>query len=173
LQLGSTGYLLQGNDANVVNLLSIAFWILDLVVLTGLTGASIGKFVSGVRVVRPDGRVCGIGRAILRWLLWIVDAFPYFAPLVGFITALSSQGNRRVGDMAAGTYVVRSSAVGQPVAVGSGGYQPGAAAPTAVAYGAPSADAQWDPARQAWIRWDGTAWTQHDPAVPGGWRPIS
>lgn len=180
LILNDSAYLLTGSDATTVNLISLAFWVMNLVVLQGLTGASIGKFIAGARVVRPDGSPCGVGRAALRWILWIVDGFPYFAPLVGFITALSSQGNRRVGDMAAGTYVVAASAAGRPVDVGGAGMGAGAgyqyqgpppAQPMGV--GQPAPDAQWDPARGAWIRWDGGAWQQHDPNVPGGWRPIS
>jgi len=42
-----------------------------------------------------------------------VDAFPYFIPyLTGFIVALSSKDNKRIGDMVASTLVVRKDAVG-------------------------------------------------------------
>jgi hypothetical protein len=75
--------------------------------------------------------------------------------------------------MAAGTYVVRNAAAGQPIHLPGTGAAPAYAMAPSAPVGPPSADAQWDQARQAWIRWDGTAWTQHDPNVPGGWRPIS
>lgn len=164
VQLGERAYRLTDSGFAFVALVATAWWILNLCVLTGLTGASVGKLVSGIRVVRADGAICGVGRAFVRWLVLIVDAFPYFVPLVGFVTALATDGNRRVGDVAAGTFVVRASAVGEPIAVG---------ARPAPAYGyAPAAtDAQWDPARGAWIRWDGTAWTRYDQST-ATWRPL-
>ncbi|MGQ0825113.1 MAG: RDD family protein [Actinomycetota bacterium] len=77
----------------------------NAVVLQSLVGTSIGKMVTGLRVVRPDGQIAGFGAMFVRWLcLWTVDGFCF---LVGLITALVSRGHRRVGDMLAGTYVVR------------------------------------------------------------------
>lgn len=96
------------------------------VVLQGLTGWSIGKLLTGIRVVREDGRTVGVVKALVRWLLWIVDAFPYFLPLVGFLVGLTTAGHRRVGDMVAKTFVVRRSAVGSPIVV------PGLTAPPPV-----------------------------------------
>lgn len=102
---------------------SLALWGISLgmlVVVQGLTGWTLGKLVTGIRTVREDGRTPGIPRAFLRWLLGLVDAFPYVIPLVGLITAGTSQGHRRVGDLAARTYVVRSRAAGHPIRVPSG-----------------------------------------------------
>jgi uncharacterized RDD family membrane protein YckC len=87
------------------------------VVLQGLTGWSIGKLLVGIRVVKEDGSTVGVVKALVRWLLWVVDAFPYFLPLVGFIVGLTTAGHRRVGDMVAKTFVVRSSAAGSPIVV--------------------------------------------------------
>lgn len=171
---GDTQYLATGGAAGKVFLVCTLFLVANLVVLQGLAGASIGKFVTGLRVVRPDGGPCGIGKALVRWLVMFVDAFPYFVPLVGFVLVLSTQGNRRLGDMAADTYVVRTTAAGRPIVVPpAGGQNYGYAPPPG--YGPPVApgrppvpDAQWDAARGAWLRWDGTAWTQLDTAT-GRW----
>jgi uncharacterized RDD family membrane protein YckC len=132
---------------NGANLLFLALSVLMLVVLQGLTGWTIGKLVTGIRTVRADGRPPGLLKALVRWLLWIVDGFPYLLPLVGFITAVTTVGHRRVGDMAAGTYVVRASAAGAPIVVPGltappppAGYAPG------VPWGTtspPSPDAGW------------------------------
>ncbi|MEQ1786285.1 MAG: RDD family protein [Acidimicrobiales bacterium] len=119
-----------------------ASWLLPIgmhVILQGLTGWTVGKLLTGIRTVREDGRPAGIGKAFLRWLLWIVDGFPYFLPLVGFIVGLTTVGHRRVGDMVAKTFVVRASAAGQPIVV------PGLTAPpppvgSAGAWGAPPPD---------------------------------
>jgi len=116
---------------NGANLLFLVLSVLMLVVLQGLTGWTIGKLVTGIRTVRDDGRPPGLLKALVRWLLWIVDGFPYLLPLVGFITAVTTVGHRRVGDMAAGTYVVRASAAGSPIVV------PGLTAPPPPAGHAP------------------------------------
>ncbi len=110
-----------------------------LVILQGLTGWTPGKLLLGIRCVREDGRACGVLKALVRWLLWIVDGFPYFLPLVGFIVGLTTVGHRRVGDMAAKTFVVRRAAMGSPIVV------PGLTAPPPPAghagtWGAPPPD---------------------------------
>lgn len=151
-----------------------------LVILQGLTGWTIGKLATGVRVVQEDGRPPGLVKALLRWLLWIVDAFPYFLPLVGFIVGLTTVGHRRVGDMAAKTFVVRSSAAGSPVMVP--GLTPSAAPPGyASSWGPavagpppqPGSSPQWDEARGTYIQWDPAqgAWVQWDDGAKT-WSPI-
>jgi uncharacterized RDD family membrane protein YckC len=148
----------------------------------GRTGKTPGKAAMGIRVVNAEGQPPGIGRAALRWVLWIVDAFPYIIPyLTGFITALTSQRNQRVGDMVASTFVVDKNAAGSPAGqVGQGQF--GGAGP--VPYGAPPPSgapvassapppgeagqkADWypDPQGQARLRyWDGQRWTDHTSA---------
>ncbi len=170
---------------------SVVFWGLNaglLVVLQAFTGWTPGKLVTGIRTVREDGRPPGFVKALLRWLLWIVDGFPYVLPLVGFITGLTTVGHRRLGDMAAKTFVVRKDAAGSPVAVP--GLTPGppisgapwgtppppsapppAPAPTPIAAEGPQWDEarrtyiQWDPEQRAWMQWDdgSKAWSR----IPG------
>ncbi len=72
--------------------------LLLLVLLQGLTGFTPGKLVTGIRTVREDGQRPGLVKAFLRWMLWVVDGFPFVVPLLGFIVALTTQGHRRVGD---------------------------------------------------------------------------
>jgi uncharacterized RDD family membrane protein YckC len=91
--------------------------LLILVLMQGLTGATVGKAMTGLRAVGEDGRRPGIGKAFLRTLMWVVDAAPWCLPLVGFITGLTTTGHRRVGDMAAKTFVVRASDAGAPIVV--------------------------------------------------------
>ena len=88
-----------------------------LVLLQGLTGWTVGKLLTGIRTVGADGRAPGLGRALVRWVLWIADGFPYVLPLVGFIVGISTVGHRRIGDMVAKTFVVRASAAGSPIVV--------------------------------------------------------
>ena len=155
-----------------------------LVILQGLTGWTVGKLITGIRVVREDGRPPGLLKALVRWLLWVVDGFPYFLPLVGFIVGLTTVGHRRVGDMVAKTFVVRAAAAGSPIVVpgltapppigggwgapppAAGGPTTGwgqavdpsssgwAAPPTAPAPPPPTDAPQWDEARGTYIQWD-------------------
>jgi hypothetical protein len=100
----------------------------------------------------------------VRWLLWIVDGFPYVIPnLVGFITALTSARNQRVGDMVAGTFVIDAAVASQPVPTA----QPVAPPQPPQAAAQPTQAAGWypDPHRQARLRWwDGQAWTEQTSA---------
>ena len=89
--------------------------VLIYVLIQGLKGWTPGKLLFGIRTVAEDGRAPGIGRAIIRWLFLIVDGL--CAGLVGFIVALTSRGHRRVGDMAAKTFVVGGRYMGYPITV--------------------------------------------------------
>jgi uncharacterized RDD family membrane protein YckC len=137
IAVGDRAYFTDGVSP-VSTLLGFALSIGLLVVLQGLTGFTPGKLITGIRTVRHDGSAPGIGRAALRWILLLVDSLPCI-PLVGFITALTSTGHRRVGDMAAKTLVVRSKAMGSPVLVPGLTTAPGtmAYAGSAPGWGAP------------------------------------
>jgi len=131
IALDGTVYLLDTDESGIQTLLSLG-WFAFFVVLQGVTGGSPGKLLFGLRVVDQYGNRCGIGRSLGRTLMWVVDAAPWLVPLVGPITAFTSTGHRRVGDLAAGTYVVASSSVGSPVMPGSAAPPPGQ-----TAWGAP------------------------------------
>jgi len=113
VQMGDTVYVLTGSDNAPLGLVSLAYGFGIFGIMQGLTGASIGKHIMGLRVVKADGSICGVGRATGRWVMLIVDAF--FCFLVGLITAAATRPHRRVGDFVAGTYVVDKAAVGMPV----------------------------------------------------------
>lgn len=92
--------------STVANLLFAIVAIAYFVVMEGRLGQTVGKMVVGVEVVREGRTVApGYGAAALRTLLRIVDGL--FAYLVAFIVVLVSDKRQRLGDMAAGTQVVR------------------------------------------------------------------
>jgi uncharacterized RDD family membrane protein YckC len=123
-------YYLEGSDASTFYLVELLIGLVYGGVIQGLTGRTIGKLICGIRVMREDGSPPGIGRGVLRWVLLIVDDFPYFIPmLTGFIVALTNDRRRRVGDMAAGTFVVRAGKAGVPVAQAPAGPAPAAGPP--------------------------------------------
>jgi len=162
VQLGSRVYTWDGSGLTLGYGIGILVGLLNGVVLTGITGASIGKMVMGLRVVNAQGEKCGIGRAFVRWLLLIVDAF--FCFLVGLLTASLTHPHKRVGDMAAGTFVVGVASMGTPIPQNVGmvytGYPP---APPG-AYGAQPGAPAWgaDPNAGQWG-------APPPPAAPGQW----
>jgi RDD family len=96
-------------------LVGLGVSLLFLVLLQGLKGWTPGKLLFGVRTVGEDGQAPGLGRALVRWLLLIIDGL--CLGLVGFIVALTNRSHRRVGDMAAKTYVVSKEYAGRPIVV--------------------------------------------------------
>ena len=69
-------------------------------------GRSPGKALQGLRVVRDGGLPLDLTASLLRNLLRIVDYLPSNY-LTGFIAMLVSPEGKRLGDLAAGTVVVR------------------------------------------------------------------
>jgi uncharacterized RDD family membrane protein YckC len=119
LTIGDTHYGLYGANAGVYFLIVFLLWLGYFVVWPGLKGVTLGKLALGIKVVKDDGsgRPPGVLRAFVRYLLIIVDDFPYIIPmLTGFICALNSKENKRVGDMVASTVVIKKDAALSPAA---------------------------------------------------------
>jgi uncharacterized RDD family membrane protein YckC len=162
----------------------------------GLTGATLGKAIFGIRTVNEAGESPGIGKQFVRGLLWIVDGL--CNGLVALITILASKGHRRVGDMAAKTYVVRSTFKGAPIVVPglvsepTPSYAATTAPPAPMATTAPPAPSAptepssppaesappadgpiWDAQRNAYLQWDptGNRWLTYDDGA-SEWKPI-
>lgn len=73
-------------------------------------GQTPGKKLFKLRVIREDGRPITLWEAIARNILRIVDAFPGFViPVysIGLIIIFLNERDQRVGDLFAGTVVVR------------------------------------------------------------------
>jgi uncharacterized RDD family membrane protein YckC len=78
------------------------YWVLE-----SLFGRTLGKVVTGLRVIDRAGRTPSPGRAAIRTLGRIIDALPVFY-LLGLVVMLGGGlPSRRVGDRLAGTAVVR------------------------------------------------------------------
>jgi uncharacterized RDD family membrane protein YckC len=69
-------------------------------------GQTPGKKLMGIRVVRHDGSPVGLFESAVRNLVRFIDFLPVFYP-VGLVTMLVDRQNRRLGDLAAGTVLVR------------------------------------------------------------------
>ena len=109
-------------------------------IVQAMTGATLGKAIFGIRTVDEEGNAPGLGKQLIRGLLWIIDALCSDL-LVAAILILVTKGHRRLGDMAAKTFVVRAGAKGSPIIVpgmATAAVGAGAGAATAGAYGAAS-----------------------------------
>jgi uncharacterized RDD family membrane protein YckC len=78
---------------------------LPVAIETVTRGRSVGKLAAGLRVVRDDGGPIRFRQALVRGLLAVVEVFSL--PFVAVISSLVSPHGKRVGDLLAGTYVVR------------------------------------------------------------------
>ncbi|WP_164842538.1 RDD family protein [Actinoplanes solisilvae] len=89
------------------SLLLLVITIGYYVLLEGLLGRTLGKMVTGIRVVDANtGNRPGMGAVVIRTLLRIIDGLVGY--LVGFIVVLSTERRQRIGDLAAKTLVVRN-----------------------------------------------------------------
>ncbi len=105
-------WTLVGLGAGVTLLVAFIYhWLQE-----GAFGATMGKAIVGVRVTRQDGTVPGLGSSAIRNAFRLLDALPFY--IIGFFVAAFSRGRRRLGDYAAGTFVLEHSVpVGERVAV--------------------------------------------------------
>ena len=69
-------------------------------------GRSLGKLAMGLRTVRDDAGPISFQHALIRSLIGFVEIYA-FQGAPAFFSALLSQRGKRLGDFAAGTYVVR------------------------------------------------------------------
>ncbi|MGH9170040.1 MAG: RDD family protein [Acidimicrobiales bacterium] len=78
------------------------------------SGRSPGKRLTGIRVVKAGGQAVGFWASLLRNLGRLLDVLPSMNAL-GVVMILATTRNQRLGDLMAGTVVVRES-VGVPSA---------------------------------------------------------
>lgn len=98
------------NDGEVGSAISVIF---GFVVVFGyqflceafFTGRTIGKRLAGIRVVSVAGGSLTVQQAAVRNLVRIADFLP-FMYAVGILSVLSTSRSQRIGDVAAGTFVV-------------------------------------------------------------------
>ncbi|WP_428653435.1 RDD family protein [Runella sp.] len=72
-----------------------------------LNGQTLGKRAMNIRVVRLDGNKPTLSAYLLRWLMIIVDT-GIFTPLVAIIAIAANGKGQRIGDIAAGTSVIKT-----------------------------------------------------------------
>ena len=107
--------LSRNTGSDSVNTALIVIYLIALFVLLwgyyplfeGLwKGRTPGKRAQRLRVVRTDGQPVTIGPVLVRNLLRIVDFLPVYY-VIGTISMILTKRSQRIGDLAAGTIVVR------------------------------------------------------------------
>lgn len=86
--------------------LALAFLVYPTTLETLTRGRSLGKLALGLRVVRDDGGTVTAQQSFVRALIGIVEIYVFLGG-PAFICSLVSKRGKRIGDYAAGTYVVR------------------------------------------------------------------
>ncbi len=103
---GATGvYVLLAVLTLIQFLFLWGYFVLFEIVWRGRTP---GKRAAKLRVLRRDGHPIGVGEAVIRNLVRLVDFLPVFYG-IGLISMFADKESRRLGDFAAGTIVVKES----------------------------------------------------------------
>lgn len=95
------------------------FLVMSVLVIAGVPmtvetltrGRSLGKMVLGIRVVRDDGGPVRFRQAMIRALSGVGELWMSFGS-IALISSLTNEKGKRLGDMMAGTYVVRERSLG-------------------------------------------------------------
>ncbi|SFG02222.1 RDD family protein [Pontibacter chinhatensis] len=119
----TTTNMSQGPIFSIVLTLPLMFYHLLCEIF--LNGQSVGKMARDIKVVKLTGEAPTIGDYLLRWLFRLVDTFASQGLIALIMVAVSNKG-QRLGDMAAGTCVIRTRAIKRAEAVtveSEAGYQ--------------------------------------------------
>ena len=102
------GARLAGGTAETVGIvLTLIVAVADLGVMAGLSGRTIGKWTTGLRIEHLNGGPPGIIRALVRHVIGYPLSLIPFA--LGFLMVTVSSSGRALHDYLAGTVVVRRS----------------------------------------------------------------
>ncbi len=98
------------NPPTVIYVLAVLFCLVPILLYHPLCeslnqGQSLGKKIVGLRVVKVDGTATTFGSSILRWVMLFVDVL--ITSGIGVVCIMFTQHSQRIGDMAAGTTVVK------------------------------------------------------------------
>ena len=93
-------------DEPWVVILTLMFWLFYTPFMEVMNqGQTLGKKIMNMRVVRADGSRPSLGAYIMRWMLFLVDG--PMTSFMGLIPMVLTKSNQRLGDLAAGTVVVK------------------------------------------------------------------
>jgi uncharacterized RDD family membrane protein YckC len=103
--------MLATDEATASVAITVTFVFALVVVPTAVEtlshGRSLGKLITGLRTVRDDAGPISFMHAFVRTLIGLVEIW-ILSGVPAFISGLVSRKGKRLGDYAAGTYVVRA-----------------------------------------------------------------
>jgi len=88
-------------------LLGVIFLFYDLLCEVFFNGQSLGKRVMKIRVISIDGARPKFSQYLLRWLFRLVD-FGVTGGVAALVSAVVTDNGQRIGDLVAGTALIRS-----------------------------------------------------------------
>ena len=108
---GFFGYFFDrsGSSTSLVvyySLFLIPYIFYDFLFETFMHGQTIGKKILKIKVVKLDGTQPSVGSYLLRWLIRLLE-IDICQGLIAMICIATSKNSQRLGDMAAGTTVIR------------------------------------------------------------------
>jgi uncharacterized RDD family membrane protein YckC len=87
----------------------LAYIVATKVVTLGFFGWTPGMLITGVRCVKYTGRAPGIGRSLVRTLVYQLGSqFGLFWVVLSYLVMSTNKSHRAIQDMAVGTYVIDS-----------------------------------------------------------------
>jgi len=95
-----------GESIGVLSIVLLPVMFYHLILELILNGQSLGKKLLGIKVVKAEGGAPNMAAFLLRWLFRLVD-FTITMGLGAFVSYLFSRKGQRIGDMVAGTSVIR------------------------------------------------------------------
>jgi uncharacterized RDD family membrane protein YckC len=106
--LGFVGSATGGfyNSYTLIILLILPIFLYDLLCEIIFQGKSFGKMIMKIKVVKLDGTQATLPAYFLRWVLRIIDTV-IFSPGVALLILVLNEKGQRLGDMSAGTTVVK------------------------------------------------------------------
>ena len=120
--IGATGRRAFGGDGTLAVIVGIALAVLLMFLITwgyfvvfelAWNGQTPGKRAAGIRVLTTRGEPIRLVHAFVRNLVRIVDYLPT-SYMLGVAAILLTRRAQRLGDLAAGTIVVKERSVGSP-----------------------------------------------------------
>jgi uncharacterized RDD family membrane protein YckC len=103
--------LLSSSPSIILTLVIIyfaSFVFYHLICEIFMNGQSIGKRIMKIKVISLDGSQASIGQYFIRWLFRLVDLY-LTAQVGGLICIAASDKKQRIGDIVAGTAVIKTS----------------------------------------------------------------
>ena len=103
----SISILIEPESPAVIVLISLPYFLYFLIAEIFFNGQTLGKKMRGIKVSRIDGTEPRLGDYIIRWLIRLIEIDLTFG-MVALVTLFARGKGQRLGDMAAGTAVVKT-----------------------------------------------------------------